>query len=179
MPNDVKAYWTTPAYCKTLYVDELSQWATSTQITWIFGATVDVDVLGLGGAFRVGVAYGRDGDFGCFISGCGGVTSQTLSVELSVYAGLNVGPLKAVTDAEFVAYAGFDVPLAAAAAAETDNPELLELGTGSSIGITFDESFNPIGGEIAFTYGASAVPVNVGIMYCPAVNSFVQIPAAQ
>ena len=107
--------------------------------------------VGLGGALGVltgsvelGVAYGADGEFGCYVSGCVGVSTE---VEISAYAVLG-------TYLAFAEIAGDSLVAAVGAGVAMPIPDTpLSVSVGAALGLVTNLQLETIGGTLSASIG--------------------------
>lgn len=143
------------AACDLLRVPVVSDLAEQAGMALTSGAGLGLAV-GATGTVELGVAYGADGEFGCYVTGCGGITTN---VALSAYGVLGAyDEFSSIAGDAIVASAGLSVGI----------PQT-PISLGGSLGLVTDLNSVPVGSTIsaAISVGLDGLtPIDLGALTC-------------
>jgi hypothetical protein len=147
----------TAGACNALRDPLLAQLAQLTGKTHTFGFGVGI-AAGASLSAEAGVAYGANGEFGCYFSTCAGATPD---VSISAWGAFGVmNSFADVAGDSIVTYAGLSAEI----------PEI-PVSIGGAIGLVTTPSFEPQGfvGNLSVGLSLSPVPVQIGTAACHAL----------
>lgn len=143
------------AACELLRVPILSQLAQDSGLALTAGGGAGL-AAGLSASAEIGVAYGAAGEFGCYVTGCGGITTN---VALSAYGALGAyGQFSDIAGDAIVVSGGLSLGIPST-----------PISLGGSLGLVTDLQGAPVGSTIsaAISVGADAVtPIDLGALTC-------------
>jgi hypothetical protein len=144
----------TAEVCNGLRDPLLAQLAQLTGKAHTFGFGLGV-AAGASASAEAGVAYGANGEFGCYFSTCAGATPD---ISLSAWGAFGVSnSFGDVAGDSIVSYAGVSAEI----------PEI-PVSIGGSIGLVTDMSLQPVGfvGNLSLGLSLSPVPIQIGTAVC-------------
>lgn len=150
--------------CFALYDAATANTANNSDITTTYGYGFSASGLAPGGSTEVGVVYGNEGQYGCYLSTCGG-----FGFDLSISGFFSIGQYRSfdsVAGESEVYSVGGSVPV-------------IELGGSVGYVQTKSSPKEPLGSVQVFSMGLGVNPLDLGSLICTTTVNEINIQAMQ
>lgn len=135
--------------CDVLRIPLFSHLAEELEVALVSGVGLGL-AAGATATAEIGVAYGSEGEFGCYVTGCGGLSAD---VSLGVYGALGLyDDFGSIPGDSLVVGGGVSLGI----------PET-PIVFGGDLGMVTDTNAQPIGATISASVGLSASPISVSV----------------
>lgn len=135
--------------CDALRAPLLSHVAEESDVALVSGVGMGL-AAGATGTAEIGVAYGADGEFGCYVTACGGLSTD---VGISVYGALGMYD-------EFASVAGDSLVVGAGVSLGIPDTPIV---FGGDVGLVTNMSAEPIGTTISASVGLGPSPISLSV----------------